>query len=69
MSGDGLWSPFAANNPPQVARLEPTFHLLNGDLCYANICSNPRPDAWRNFFLNNQQSARNRPLDAGGRQP
>src|SRR5207302_1586234 len=35
--GDGLASPWAGYNPPQVERLRPLFHLLNGDLCYANI--------------------------------
>jgi hypothetical protein len=59
--GDGLWSKFAAYNPPQVEKLEPTFHLLNGDLCYANISTNPRQQSWRHFFMNNQVSARNRP--------
>ena len=59
--GDGLWSPFAGFNPPQVELVRPLFHLLNGDLCYANISQNPRQDAWRHFFMNNQVSARNRP--------
>jgi Calcineurin-like phosphoesterase/Purple acid Phosphatase, N-terminal domain len=59
--GDGLWSPWAGYNPPQVERVRPLFHLLNGDLCYANISQNPRQDTWRHFFLNNQVSARNRP--------
>ncbi len=59
--GDGLWSPWAGYNPPQVERQKPLFHLLNGDLCYANISSNPRQDTWRHFFMNNQVSARNRP--------
>jgi Purple acid Phosphatase, N-terminal domain/Calcineurin-like phosphoesterase/TAT (twin-arginine translocation) pathway signal sequence len=59
--GDGLWSPFAGYNPPQVEKQKPLFHLLNGDLCYANISTNPRQDTWRHFFMNNQVSARNRP--------
>ena len=59
--GDGLWSPFAAHNPPQVEKQKPLFHLLNGDLCYANISQNKRPDTWRHFFANNQVSARYRP--------
>jgi hypothetical protein len=58
--GDGLASPWAGYNPPQVERLQPLFHLLNGDLCYANI-SPDRPKTWRNFFMNNQVSARFRP--------
>ncbi len=50
-----------AFNPPQVELVRPLFHLLNGDLCYANISQNPRQDTWRHFFMNNQVSARNRP--------
>ena len=60
-AGDGLWSPWAGYNPPHVERQKPLFHLLNGDLCYANISTNPRQDTWRHFFMNNQVSARNRP--------
>ncbi len=59
--GDGLWSPWAGYNPPQVEKQKPLFHLLNGDLCYANISTNPRQDAWRDFFVNNEVSARYRP--------
>lgn len=58
--GNGLWSPEAAYNPPQVEQLQPLFHLLNGDLCYANI-SPDRVKTWRDFFLNNEVSARYRP--------
>jgi 3',5'-cyclic AMP phosphodiesterase CpdA len=60
VSGDGLASPFAAYVVPQVESLQPAFHLLNGDLCYANI-SPDRVKTWRDFFTNNMQSARNRP--------
>jgi hypothetical protein len=58
--GNGLASPWAGYNPPQVESLQPLFHLLNGDLCYANI-SPDRVKTWRDFFMNNQVSASNRP--------
>jgi len=56
-SGNGLASPWSAYNPPQVEAMQPLFHLLNGDLCYANI-SPDRPKTWRDFFLENEVSAR-----------
>jgi 3',5'-cyclic AMP phosphodiesterase CpdA len=59
-SGNGLASPWSAYNPPQVEAMQPLFHLLNGDLCYANI-SPDRPKTWRDFFLENEVSARFRP--------
>jgi hypothetical protein len=39
---------------------DPLFHLLNGDLCYANVSDDP-VTTWRSFFGNNMRSARNRP--------
>jgi hypothetical protein len=39
---------------------DPLFHLLNGDLCYANVSDDPVA-TWRSFFGNNMRSARNRP--------
>ncbi|MBV9356646.1 MAG: metallophosphoesterase family protein [Chloroflexi bacterium] len=57
---NGLASANAAYNPPQVEQLQPLFHLFNGDLCYANI-SPDRVKTWRDFFRNNQVSARYRP--------
>jgi len=39
---------------------DPLFHLLNGDLCYANVSDDPVA-TWRSFFSNNMRSARNRP--------
>jgi len=59
-TGNGLASPWAAYNPPQVEAMQPLFHLLNGDLCYANI-SPDRPKTWRDFFIQNEVSARYRP--------
>ncbi|MBV9602051.1 MAG: metallophosphoesterase family protein [Chloroflexi bacterium] len=59
-SGNGLASPWAAYNPPQVEAMQPLFHLLNGDLCYANI-SPDRVKTWHDFFTQNEVSARYRP--------
>jgi hypothetical protein len=44
-----------------VERFEPLFHLLNGDLCYANLNPTHQPDVWRDFGNNAQTSAANRP--------
>ncbi|MDR5816074.1 fibronectin type III domain-containing protein [Caballeronia sp. LZ033] len=44
-----------------VERFEPLFHLLNGDLCYANLNPASQPDVWRDFGNNAQTSAANRP--------
>lgn len=44
-----------------VERFEPLFHLLNGDLCYANLNPTHQPDVWRDFGNNVQNSAANRP--------
>ena len=43
-----------------VEATDPLFHLLNGDLCYANVSDDPVA-TWRSFFSNNMRSARNRP--------
>jgi hypothetical protein len=44
-----------------VESFEPLFHLLNGDLCYANLNPTVQPEVWRDFGNNNQTSAANRP--------
>jgi hypothetical protein len=44
-----------------VERFEPLFHLLNGDLCYANLNPAHQPAVWRDFGNNAQASAANRP--------
>jgi hypothetical protein len=44
-----------------VERFAPLFHLLNGDLCYANLNPLHQPDVWRDFGNNAQASAANRP--------
>jgi hypothetical protein len=56
-----------ANNTPAnadivagIESIDPLFHLLNGDLCYANLDPD-RPRTWNAFFANNTRSARYRP--------
>jgi hypothetical protein len=44
-----------------VESFQPLFHLLNGDLCYANLNPTVQPEVWRDFGINNQTSAANRP--------
>ena len=44
-----------------VEQFQPLFHLLNGDLCYANLNPMVQPTVWADFGNNNQTSAANRP--------
>lgn len=44
-----------------VERFQPLFHLLNGDLCYANLNAANQPAVWRDFGNNSQTSSSNRP--------
>ena len=44
-----------------VERFEPLFHLLNGDLCYANLNPASQPAVWADFGNNMQASAALRP--------
>src|SRR5215831_11356967 len=57
---DNLGSPAAADTVLGVERLQPLFHLLNGDLCYANMAED-RVRTWWDFWENNSRSARKRP--------
>jgi hypothetical protein len=57
---DNLGSPAAADTTLGVERVQPLFHLFNGDLCYANIAED-RVRTWWDFWANNTRSARNRP--------
>jgi len=57
---DNLGSPAAGDTTLGVERLQPLFHLFNGDLCYANIAED-RVRTWWDFWENNTRSARNRP--------
>jgi purple acid phosphatase-like protein/calcineurin-like phosphoesterase family protein len=44
-----------------VESFQPLFHLLNGDLCYADLNPGTQPEVWRDFGNNCQASAANRP--------
>jgi hypothetical protein len=44
-----------------VEKFQPLFHLLNGDLCYADLNPMNQPAVWRDFGNNNQSSAASRP--------
>ena len=44
-----------------VERFQPLFHLLNGDLCYANMNPAAQPAVWADFGNNVQRSAAYRP--------
>ena len=57
---DNLGSPAAGDTTLGVERLQPLFHLFNGDLCYANL-ANDRVRTWWDFWENNSRSARRRP--------
>jgi len=57
---DNLGSPAAADTTLGVERLQPLFHLFNGDLCYANL-AHDRVRAWWDFWENNSRSASKRP--------
>jgi len=56
-----LSSPQSQYAVQAVERFQPLFHLLNGDLCYANLNPAHQPEVWRDFGNNNQASAANRP--------
>jgi 3',5'-cyclic AMP phosphodiesterase CpdA len=56
---DNLGSPAAGDTTLGVERLRPSFHLFNGDLCYANLAED-RVRTWWDFWANNTRSARNR---------
>ena len=57
---DNLGTPAAGDTTLGVERLQPLFHLFNGDLCYANL-AHDRVRAWSDFWDNNSRSAANRP--------
>jgi len=58
--GLGPWSPNAGFIVPAVDAAEPLFHLMNGDLCYANLSDDPVA-TWASFFNTNMPSAAFRP--------
>jgi 3',5'-cyclic AMP phosphodiesterase CpdA len=57
---DNLGSPAAGDTTLGVERVQPLFHLFNGDLCYANLAED-RVRTWWDFWANNSRSARKRP--------
>jgi hypothetical protein len=57
---DNLGSPAAGDLTAGVERVAPLFHLVNGDLCYANLATD-RVRTWSDWFANNGRSARHRP--------
>ncbi|MGH3720273.1 MAG: purple acid phosphatase family protein [Pseudonocardiaceae bacterium] len=57
---DNLGSPFGGDVTAGVERVAPLFHLVNGDLCYANLATD-RIRTWWDWFENNSRSARYRP--------
>ena len=56
-----LSSPQSRHAVDAVERFQPLFHLLNGDLCYANLNPRAQPAVWADFGNNVQRSAANRP--------
>jgi hypothetical protein len=54
-------SPQSRHAVDAVERFEPLFHLLNGDLCYANLNPTAQPQVWADFGNNVQRSAAHRP--------
>lgn len=57
---DNLGSPAAGDTTTAIERIGPLFHLVNGDLCYANLAED-RVRTWSDWFDNNSRSARHRP--------
>jgi hypothetical protein len=57
---DNLGSPSAGDTTMGVERVQPLFHLFNGDLCYANL-AHDRVRTWWDFWANNSRSASRRP--------
>ena len=56
-----LSSPQSRYAVDAVERFKPLFHLLNGDLCYANLNPTAMPAVWAEFGHNVQRSAAYRP--------
>jgi hypothetical protein len=56
-----LSSPQSRHAVDAVERFKPLFHLLNGDLCYANLNWTAQPAVWADFGNNVQRSAAHRP--------
>jgi hypothetical protein len=56
-----LSSPQSRHAVDAVEQFRPLFHLLNGDLCYANLNWAAQPQVWADFGNNVQRSAAHRP--------
>ena len=54
---DNLGSPAAGDVTAGVEEIAPLFHLVNGDLCYANLSTVP-VRTWSDWMANNSRSAR-----------
>jgi hypothetical protein len=58
------WAESSANSYQAVNAVEyfaPLFHLINGDLTYADKNATQGPEVWRDFGMSVQRSAMNRP--------
>jgi hypothetical protein len=60
-SCDNSYYAVSAIENPGDGNGPPLFHLLNGDLCYANLDYFNAPGVWRDFSINIARSAANRP--------
>jgi hypothetical protein len=60
-SCDNSYYAVSAIENPGDGNGPPLFHLLNGDLCYANLDYQNAPSVWRDFGVNCARSAANRP--------
>jgi alkaline phosphatase D len=60
-SCDNSYYAVSAIENPGDGRGAPLFHLLNGDLCYANLDIFNAPGVWRDFGINVARSSANRP--------
>jgi Calcineurin-like phosphoesterase/Purple acid Phosphatase, N-terminal domain len=56
-----LSSPQSYHAVGAVEQFNPLFHLINGDLCYANLNPASQPAVWADFGNNVQRSASRRP--------
>ena len=60
-SCDNAYYAVNAIEEPGDGEGQPLFHLMNGDLCYANLDYENAPGVWRDFGVNISRSAANRP--------
>jgi Purple acid Phosphatase, N-terminal domain/Calcineurin-like phosphoesterase len=60
-SCDNAWYAVEAIENPGDGQGAPLFHLLNGDVSYANLDYPNAPGVWRDFGVNVARSAANRP--------